>query len=219
MEVLNINTNWEDVRSIIENEVGKLEGACPLLGLCGGRSVRYALKLLNECRSSVKLEALLIDERLVPLDHPDSNYRLLIDELRAFPSLKEKLVIHPFKSDGDESCLEEYRKLLDSHGNLKLLFLGAGEDGHVASIFPNLENTHRSDENFFTISNSPKPPPSRMTASLNVIKEADLVILFVLGESKREAFNLILDANISPLQCPAKYALLAKRCIILTDLN
>ena len=143
MEVLNINANWEDVRSIVENELGKQEGACPLLGLCGGRSVRYALNLLSECRNSAKLEALLIDERLVPLDHPDSNYRLLIDELRAFPSLKEKLVIYPFKSDGDDSSLEEYRKLLESHGNLNLLLPAAAAHGPVATMSPNIRKAPR----------------------------------------------------------------------------
>lgn len=191
-----------------------------LLGLCGGRSVKFAFEILDQLKTNSILEALLIDERMVSIDNPDSNFHLLGGLLGDFAGLSSNLSIHSFKPEDEKGSILEYEEVYLRFGNrFDLIFLGVGEDGHVASIFPGLEQSHASSQKFFVFEGSPKPPSKRMTASHKAIESAKACVLFFLGEGKREAYGRFLDSKINTYDCPAKYALSADRCIVFTDLD
>ncbi len=82
-----------------------------------------------------------------------------------------------------------------------LILLGMGPDGHVASIFPNHPVLNEKDEWVTFITDSPKPPPERITFTLPVINSASNVAVVVTGDSKAEAVRLAIN-DVGP-DCPS----------------
>lgn len=74
-----------------------------------------------------------------------------------------------------------------------LVLLGMGSDGHVASLFPKHSLLDEKDDWVTFITDSPKPPPERITFTLPVINSASNVAVVVTGESKAEAVHLTID--------------------------
>jgi 6-phosphogluconolactonase len=72
---------------------------------------------------------------------------------------------------------------------LDLVFLGMGEDGHVASLFPNASaETLNCRAPFLFVTDSPKPPPNRVTLSYAAIAAAKQVWVLASGQGKAAAF-------------------------------
>lgn len=223
MEVEKYNLAKEESRCV--EVLGEILGGSPpeipfLMGLCGGRSIGPILKLLDGLDLPDVITVLTIDERALPIDNPESNYHLLKEEIAKTTHLKAKIDLAPFNIEKEENSFLIYNTILEKHaGVFDLIFLGLGEDGHVASIFPNLNVSHSQKEDFFIFEGSPKPPSKRITASHKVIEQAKNCILLIFGEAKRKAYERLLDPKVSPVACPAKYALEAGRAIIFTDLD
>jgi len=77
---------------------------------------------------------------------------------------------------------------------LDLVFLGMGEDGHVASLFPNAPlDVVKCDTPFLFIDNSPKPPPRRISLSYAAIAAARQVWVLISGVGKEKALRESLD--------------------------
>lgn len=74
-----------------------------------------------------------------------------------------------------------------------LILLGMGPDGHVASLFPNHSVLDEKEEWITFITDSPKPPPERITFTLPVINSASNVAIVVTGDSKSEAVHLAVE--------------------------
>ncbi len=79
--------------------------------------------------------------------------------------------------------------------------LGMGEDGHVASLFPGHPGLRRS-EPAFAVTDSPKPPPVRISMSFDTINRAREVILIASGSGKADAVGLLIN-DPGPLAVPA----------------
>ena len=79
---------------------------------------------------------------------------------------------------------------------LDLIFLGMGEDGHVASLFPGEPDVLISDRAIYrVVKNSPKPPPNRVTLGYAVIAMAKEVWVLVSGAGKEAALRESLIAK------------------------
>lgn len=86
-----------------------------------------------------------------------------------------------------------------------LILLGMGPDGHVASLFPDHSALGVKDEWITFITDSPKPPPERITFTLPVINSASNVAMVVTGGGKAEAVHhAINSADVGPNTVPAK---------------
>ncbi|PNW88555.1 hypothetical protein CHLRE_01g034400v5 [Chlamydomonas reinhardtii] len=85
-----------------------------------------------------------------------------------------------------------------------LILLGVGPDGHVASLFPNRPETAATSGWVLPVSNSPKPPPERITFSLPVINAAKEVAIVALGEGKKEIVQRALEVQALPGALPAQ---------------
>lgn len=81
-----------------------------------------------------------------------------------------------------------------------LILLGLGPDGHVASLFPNHSALNEREEWVTFITDSPKPPPERITFTMPVINSASNVAVVVAGDSKADAVHLAID-DVEP-DCP-----------------
>ncbi len=79
--------------------------------------------------------------------------------------------------------------------------LGMGEDGHVASLFPEHAGL-RETRPAFPVLESPKPPPRRISMSFEAINNADEIIIIASGSGKADAVGLFIN-DAGPLAVPA----------------
>jgi 6-phosphogluconolactonase len=160
------------------------------------------------------LELFWSDERVVPRDHADSNYRMVRETLLATDPVAEDR-IHPMvaSDDLDEADLEDVaasyeRVLRDATGGeapaLDAVLLGLGPDGHIASLFPGAGAVGRSDRLVVAVRDSPKPPPRRLTLTSAFIKRSAAVHLIVIGASKADAVLETLEGPHDPDRWPAQ---------------
>jgi 6-phosphogluconolactonase len=201
------------------------------IGLCGGRSVVGFLDALDsELRNTSKefrarLHFFMVDERLVPLDHQDSNYGAL--RTQVFDRLiKERILaenqLHPFQTTDEsraKACENYTEQLKACGGEFSVVVLGMGEDGHVASLFPSHPLLLEEEKGFVTIEDSPKAPPERMTATRRLLEQSTVGILLALGEGKREAWDQFNTAGQSITSCPATLVRSVDNLYIITDLT
>ena len=79
---------------------------------------------------------------------------------------------------------------------LDLVLLGMGEDGHVASLFPNASpEILNCAAPFLAVGNSPKPPPTRISLSYQTIADARQVWALVSGAGKADALRETLKPD------------------------
>ncbi|MCJ1272339.1 suppressor of los1-1 [Puttea exsequens] len=155
-----------------------------------------------------KWEVFFADERAVPLDHKDSNYKALKDELLdKIPADVGKPVVHTIDMqymDDVQELADQYQdKLLRSFAAkdsvkipiFDLLLLGCGPDGHTCSLFPNHELLRETDAWVAPIEDSPKPPPKRITLTLPVVTAALKIAFVATGAGKKDILQKILDTE------------------------
>jgi 6-phosphogluconolactonase len=88
-----------------------------------------------------------------------------------------------------------------------MIFLGMGEDGHIASLFPGEMETAGSENAVYrAVKNSPKPPPNRVTLGYAAIAAAWRVWVLVSGARKEAALHESLDGHgLTPLGRVAQF--------------
>ena len=155
------------------------------LVLSGGTSpISIYEELSNIDISWSKVYLTLVDDRLVDPDHKDSNQKLLRNHF-----IKNKAKnINFFPLTENFLSNTEFKKPFD------ITLLGMGEDGHFASLFPDMINQYEA----FDINASPKilitPPQGnplipRITMNLSLIMESLNIILLVKGKAKQNIFE------------------------------
>jgi len=198
-----------------------------ILALPGGRSIAGILKEFNNSEDSVwkKIHIFMVDERLVPIDDPESNYKLLLDSFAQNLINKEILPkenLHPFVIDSnkDDFGTRAYLDSLNEYGGkYDIILLSSGEDGHIGGLYPDHNILSKKGLDYFTMMDSPKPPKERMTSSVELIASASHAILLFMGESKREALEAFNNPKLGILDCPAKLVLWMKNSVVFTDLE
>lgn len=135
------------------------------------------------------------DERCVPPDHADSNYRVADAELLK-PLKISPFQIHRLRGEMEPVAAADHaiRELSSiAMGNMQgtpqfdLILLGMGEDGHVASLFPG--DTAVENPAWFRPVIGPKPPPQRLTMGYGLIASARRVWVLASGKAKEQALN------------------------------
>lgn len=189
-----------------------------VLAVPGGRSVGAVLdKLVDKQLDWSRIHVFMVDERLVEAGHPESNFELVRSCLGLSVPQKN---LHPFPlSMGDhEAARNTYNLELKRYGGrFDAVLLSSGEDGHIASLFPEHE-TILSDEPLFLLTDSaPKPPPGRMSASKRLIGASHAGIVLFFGTDKKDALHSFLDESIPVSRCPAKIINSLPHSNVLTD--
>lgn len=189
-----------------------------VIAVPGGSSVARIYQIFRDCTLPwERIHIFLLDERLVALDHPDSNYRLIREHMK---SKDESALIHPFVYDvkNPTQSVVDYKKELDRcGGQFDIVLASSGEDGHIGSLFPNHPSLEKKEDGFFLLDNSPKAPAERMAASFELIKRADTGIVLFFGSSKREALQYFQNTQLSYKECPAKVMKELPHHFLLTD--
>jgi len=175
-------------KSIIEND-------CFNIVLTGGRSVLSLYKTLSESNSNWnKWHIYISDERFLPAGHKDRNDRL-INEIWLDNSTIPKRNIHFIKAElGLNEARLSYENTLKKIDKFDIVLLSMGEDGHIASLFPN--HTHPEEQIVVVERDSPKPPKERVSMSYQQLNKAHYVFKLIIGESKQKAVTL-LEQNVN----------------------
>jgi 6-phosphogluconolactonase len=160
------------------------------LAIPGGRSPGPVLTALaGLCSPFVRerLHLLWLDERAVPLGHADRNDAPTLAAWQAGGALPA--FVHPMPAERADldAAATEYAEVLrqatGGSGVIDVCLVGIGEDGHLASLFPNHPGLKELAE-VFAIHDSPKPPAKRLTLSLPVLHRAGQHVVIALGAAK-----------------------------------
>lgn len=185
-----------------------LRGACSLC-LAGGTTPRPAYEALAEPALAAavpwdRVHVFFGDERAVPPDHPDSNYRMAADALLLRVPIPPAGV-HRMEADAadPEAAAARYAALLPEA--LDILVLGIGADGHTASLFPG-SPALREDARRVVTAPAPKPPHLRLTITPPVIAAARRVLVLAAGPDKAAAVSRALKGGGTPDRTPARLA-------------
>lgn len=173
------------------------------------------------------------DERFVPADDPDRNEKqaydamlgvLPIDPTRvhAMPAIGGSWGTDPAAAAVAHAA--ELAGLAATQGvaglavpRFDVLMLGVGPDAHIASLFPEHGDTVITDRTVIPVTNSPKPPPTRLSFTFPVICSADEVWLVAAGAEKAEALAEALAPGADPNRYPAAGAVGRRRTLALID--
>lgn len=180
-----------------------------------------------------KWEIFFADERAVPLDHEDSNYRLVKEELLdQIPESMGTPLVHPIDVkylDDTQELADQYQELLMTSFAAKdsvklpifdLLLLGCGPDGHTCSLFPNHNLLREHDAWVAAIEDSPKPPARRITLTLPVVTHGTKIAFVATGSSKKDILKTILESEEGQsLPCGLVNEAAGDRVSWFTDLN
>lgn len=150
-----------------------------------------------------RLRLYFVDERAVPPGDPESNFRLAREHLLEPIGIPAD---HVHRMRGEAADLDqaarEYEAQLEHR--LDLVVLGIGEDGHIASLFPGSPLLEERTRRVAAVTDSPKPPPRRLTLTPRVLAEARRVLVVSEGRDKSAVAMRALEGADAPRDVPAR---------------
>ena len=152
-----------------------------------------------------KVHAFFGDERSVPPDHEDSNYRMAREALLSHVPVGSVHRMRGEMEPREAAALyeEELEEFFGGPPVLDLVLLGIGEDGHTASLFPDTPALDARDR--WAVENPvEKLNTTRLTLTVPAVDAARKVAFLVAGEGKAEALEEILEGDANPHKYPAK---------------
>ncbi len=166
------------------------------------------------------------DDRFVPADSPDRNYgqaaEALLNHIPVDPARVHVMSASDEVADLDEAVAKYTAELAEAAQRewenddaspdeapavprFDVLLLGLGPDAHIASLFPEMAGIRTKGCSVVGVRNSPKPPPSRVSLTLETINSAQEIWLVAAGADKAAAVGLGL-AGANEFQVPASGA-------------
>jgi 6-phosphogluconolactonase len=192
------------------------------VALSGGSTPRGLHALLADPAGSFRarvpwdrLHVFWGDERCVPPDHPDSNYRMARETLLAHVPVPPDQVHRMAGEDPDparaaDRYARELREAFERHGRLQdgwprfdLVLLGMGADGHTASLFPGTDAVRETARPVVSVWVA-KLDARRITLTPPVLDRADTVLFLVAGSDKAETLAAVLDGPAQPDVLPSQ---------------
>ncbi len=188
------------------------------IAISGGSTPKAAFQLLADPSQPFRarlpwedLDLFWVDERTVPPDHPDSNYRMtreaLLDHVPLHPQQ-----IHRMQGELDpEEAAALYESELRNTFRLEgaemprfdLIALGMGDDGHTASLFPHTAALHEMSR-LVTANQVPQKDTWRITLTWPVINNASSVFFLIAGSDKAAPLHEVLIGPRDPETFPSQ---------------
>ena len=181
------------------------------LGLSGGSTPKFFYQnFAISYQENSDISLWTIDDRHVPLNDKISNQRM-INEI--FSKTKMNILQLQFNENPNKSA-EEYSKLvLSKIQNFNCAILGVGEDGHIASLFPNTTAVNNKSIGF--VANEVNILSKwRITSTFELLSKIENIYLLVTGENKSDILKKIGKDNGLPVNQLIKQR---KKTVLLTD--
>ena len=165
------------------------------LGVCGGRTATALFPVLSQCHLDwANVHIFLVDERWVSIDDDDSNERLVRSLLLQGPAAAARFCGLKTKHTTAKNALSEVEQRLVGLGvPFDVVFLGMGNDGHIASLFPGGRENEECAR-LVAASTAPVQPVERISLSPGALAQARHIVLPVIGAAKRA----VLDRALTP---------------------
>jgi 6-phosphogluconolactonase len=186
------------------------------VALAGGRTPQrlYERLAIPEAGSPAppwtRLHVFFSDERFVPPEHPDSNFRMARDTLLSRVPIPPAQV-HRVRTEAGDAAVgaaEYERQILATFGvksterpRFDLILLGMGSDGHTASLFPHTPVLHERERLVAAVW-VPALKASRISMTYPVLNAADHVLVLVSGVEKAETLRFVLEGPVQPDERP-----------------
>lgn len=177
------------------------------LAVSGGRSpipVFDALSKVDLPWEAVHI--MLVDERFVPPDHPDSNERLVRDHLLRNKAAAARFTGLVSQANDIQASVRQANTLDD---RITLALLGMGDDGHTASLFPGAKQLAAglapdANQRYLHVT-PPQAPHERISMTLATLLSSERLILAISGQDKRHVLNCAAQGTNAEL--PISYVL------------
>jgi len=164
------------------------------LALAGGSTPRVLYEQMADCNLPwPDMEIFFTDERCVPADDQDSNFRM------ANEALLSKVAVNVHRMPGERCDADDYetemRGVFGATPAFDLVLLGLGADGHTASLFPG--DTALEEDQHWVVAVR-RPDHERLTLTLAVLSSARTALFLVTGPTKRDALRRLLAGEDIP---------------------
>lgn len=178
------------------------------VALAGGSTPKLLYRLLAEPEHRgwvewSRTDCYFGDERCVPPDHPESNYRTaqetLFDPLKLPSDQVFRMrgeMADPDQAAGDYEAVlrRQFGIAAPAWPRFDLILLGLGEDGHTASLFP--ETSALEERIRLAVpGQAPKGVKDRLTLTVPTINHARMIVFLVSGRQKARAVQAVLDGH------------------------
>jgi 6-phosphogluconolactonase len=187
-------------------KAAKARGICSV-ALSGGAACRPVYEELGNSAPAEtlpwdQLEFYFTDEGAVPIDDPESSYRLARETLfRSHLEAAGRCYRMPADAPDLEEGAKRYSRRLPVP--LDLVVLEMGGDGSIASLAP---GSPAIDEKERRVVPVPGPPRNRLTITPVVLQEARALVLVALGVEKAPLVARAIGGALDPKACPAQLA-------------
>jgi 6-phosphogluconolactonase len=149
------------------------------------------------------------DERCVPPDRDESNYKMVHDSFQSKIKISDNQ-IHRIRGEVEPEMevqrysdeIKEHLSIVSNFPQFDWILLGLGIDGHTASLFPNSE-TLEEHGSICVVTQHPQTGQKRISLTLPVINNAKKVTFLVIGEEKAEIIHKIFRDKKNSLNLPA----------------
>ena len=177
--------------NLIINEINKSKKNSFTIGLSGGSTPKITYSLLkNDIQDLSKIIFWTVDERWVPRDDEYSNQKMINS---FFADSTAKILEVEYSGLSAERDANKYASKLENNiTNFDTVILGVGEDGHIASLFPDTVAVNDT-ENFYVSNEVNILSKWRVTATFKLLKDVDYVYLLVTGNNKKEILKSIMN--------------------------
>ena len=214
-----------DSEALAERSVDVLEVLCGkaieqygrfVLSLAGGSTPRAVYTMWAQRTRLDWSKAVLLfgDERCVPPDHEQSNYRMAADTLLAGISQQPEILRMEGEHADPAQAAHNYdyavRQLLGADGHIHVALLGVGSDGHTASLFPGMAALRQSDA-YCVSTPSPDGAMERITLTVPCLRAARKLMFLAAGGDKADVLRRVLEGPLHPEQLPAQFFLRDER--------
>ncbi len=183
------------------------------IALSGGSTPEYLFRYLAENYAErIDWEKLLVfwgDERCVPPEDKESNYRMAFENLLQNVPIPDANVFRIRGENDPGAEARQYAELVsdnvpefEDNPQFDLLLLGLGSDGHVASIYPESMELFDSAR-LFEVANKPGTREKRITATGKLINNASKICFIVTGKEKAQIVSEIVEKKSGSDRYPA----------------
>jgi 6-phosphogluconolactonase len=206
----------EHFKDRVEQAVAKRGRA--RIAISGGSTPKRTFTLLADANEPYgkeipwdKVEVFWVDERTVGPDDPDSNYRMTRETLLSKVPLKPENV-HRIEGELDpEEAAAKYESLIRRAFRLEgaeaprfdIVWLGMGDDGHTASLFPHTQGIYELGRIVYA-NHVPQKATWRITLTWPVINEALDVVFLIGGADKAAPLERVLYGEYDPQTTPTQ---------------
>ena len=212
LEILKENNHIDcsnKLLDLISSEISDSENYS--LGLSGGSTPKFFYEIFAEkYKNYSNIYLWTVDERHVDINDEKSNQRMINS---IFSNSNLNIIEYSYGEDPGQSAKNYTAKVFSKIDKFNAAVLGVGEDGHIASLFPNTTALD-ADEKGFVHNEVNILTRWRVTSTFELLKNVEHVYLLVTGENKKEIIEKIGKENDLPVN---ELIRLRKKTILLTD--